>query len=506
MKRKLFLVATLLMFKVANVAAQCNFISPTVELNFISTAVPGFCDVNFNLSFEISQNGGNKYTFIHLWRTTDYQTWVSNPSYDAYTATQNKQPEFNDAGGESLNILQNALATIVLNNDNAPISFESSYGPDPDAPVKNPITNPGITVIRQIVGTNYRYTISNVVVRIPTPPGPAGCNSALSFTGDAWSSQSNNSNPPIHCSMLGWTYSINDVAVTGIKSCTVPLRYSIGLTTTQAVPFDVYYDVYVDDGDNVFNASLDYLVVNNNGPHSISSGSGFSGGNLSYDDPNSPYATISYKNNSIWYVVTAPTVFSNVVLYEANNSCATLPVNLTIFSAQRIGDKALLKWETATEINSRGFAIERLINGVWQEVAFVPSSAPGGNSTEAKIYQYSDPNTEKGTTQYRLRQVDLNLQSRYSEVRSVRGKGESGSMTVFPSPSATGNVSILFDDQKVNRSITVIDMAGRIVKQISAVSNNNITVSGLLPGTYIIRVLVTETGEQTSTKFLVISK
>jgi hypothetical protein len=85
MKRKLLVIAFLFMLKSVNVAAQCNFISPTVEHNFISTAVPGFCDINFNLSFEISQNAGNKYTFVHLWRTADYQSWVSNPSYDAYT-------------------------------------------------------------------------------------------------------------------------------------------------------------------------------------------------------------------------------------------------------------------------------------------------------------------------------------------------------------------------------------------------------------------------------------
>ncbi len=503
MKRRLLLMAVVLFSAAPRISAQCNFISPTVELNFITTPVAGFCDINFNLSFEINQNAGSKYTFIHLWRTNDYHTWVTNPLYDAYSTTQNKQPEFNNPGGESLNILQNALATIVLNNDINSVTFETSYGPDPDAPVKNPATNPGITVIRQIVGANYRYTISNVVVRIPTPPGPNGCSSALSFTGDAWSSQANNSNPPIHCSMLNWSYSINDVNVTGFRNCTVPLRYTINLTTTQTAPFDVYYDVYVDDGDNVFNAALDHLVVNDNGPHTISNGSGYSAGNQAYDDVNSPYSAIAYKNNSLWYVVTAPTIFSNVALYETNNSCATLPVNLLSFNASRNGDRVFLKWVTASEQNSSGFAIERLNNGIWQEIGFVASQATGGTGSDRLMYQYNDLNTEKNITQYRLRQVDLDRVSKYSEIRSVKGYGQPSKIIIYPNPSVDGKINVLFNDKEVSRDIMVLDMNSRVVKQITSVNTNSITLTGFAPGMYTLRVVVTKTGEQSVEKFVV---
>jgi hypothetical protein len=483
--------------------AQCNFISPTVELNQITTPVSGFCDINFNLSFEININSGNKYTFVHLWRTTDYDAWVNNPAYNAYTTTQNTQPEFNNPGGDDLNILQNAVATIILNNDNVPITFETTYGPDPDAPVKTPANNPGLTVVRQTAGPNYRYTISNLVVRIPTPAGPNGCATRLSFTGDAWSSQANNGNPPIHCAMAGWTYTINDVTITGFKHCINPIRYAINISTTQTTPFNIFYDVYVDNGDGVFNPGEDFLVVNDKGPFTISAGSPYSAGLQPYDDANSPYATAAYKDRSLWYVVTAPTVFSNIALYEANNACATLPVEFKSFTAARSRSNVLLRWETSSEINNSGFAVERNMNGAWEQIAFINSQATNGNSDHLLTYTYNDLNNTMGITQYRIKQVDFDNKSKYSEIRSVRGDGQIGKTIVYPNPTADGRVNVVFEDASVTRNIAVVDMSGRIITQSSNITNNNITIGNLMPGMYSLRVMVPETGEQTVLKIVV---
>lgn len=506
MKKYFFVLLCCTLLKATNISAQCNFVSPTVELNFISTAVPGFCDINFNLTFDVDQNNGSKYTFIHLWRTSDYQIWVTNPSYNAYTTTQNTQPEFNNPGGDALNILQNAVATIIINNTTPPATFETFYGVDGDAPVKSNLNTPGMTItIQTLNATTLRYVLSNVVVRVPTPPGPNGCNSAISFTGDAWSSQANNANPVLHCAMLGddFTFTINDVGVTGFKNCTLPLKYTIGLTTTETTPFDVYYDVYVDNGDNIFNSATDHIVVNNSGPHSISSVQGYSGGSLPFDDPNSVYAGIDYKNNSLWYVITAPTVFSNLVLYTADNSCATLPVVLSNFSARRNGNYVNLLWQTESEINSLGFAIERKNENGWQQVGFVPSLANGGNSDQQLNYQFSEINTARGVSYYRLQQQDINGESKYSEVRIVRAEHQNSKIIIYPNPSSDGSVNIVFEEKEVLRNIIIADMAGRNIRYMKGVRNNNITINGLSPGVYSIRILDLETGEQSIRKLVV---
>jgi Secretion system C-terminal sorting domain len=503
--KKLLPILVLLFATVSSKLAysQCNFVSPTVEVNFISTASPGFCNVNFNLSFEIDQNSGNKYTFIHLWQTANYTSWINNPSYTSYTTNQGSQPEFNDAGGsDPLNILQDAVATIVLNNDNVPLTFETQYGPDTDAPVKTPGNTSGLTITRQVSGSNFRYTISNLGVTVPTPPG--GCLSSLSFTGDAWSSQANNANPPIHCATSGFTFTINDVNISGFKQCATPMKYNIGISTTATTPYNVYYDVYVDNGDGIFNTATDFLVVNDNGPHTISAGSPYSASLQGFDNPNSPYDDIAYKENVLWYLITSPTLFSNVALYEANNSCATLPVTLSSFTAVRNQSNVLLQWQTATEERSSGFAVERnLGNNNWEQIAFVPTQAIGGNSSSILKYQYTDLNTAKGVSQYRIRQTDLDNKSALSEIRSVRGNGQPGKTIVYPNPSTDGKVSIVFEEKNVTRDIAITDMSGRVVKQLKNVISNNVSIENLVSGMYSIRILSIDTGEVVVEKIVV---
>jgi len=181
----------------------------------------------------------------------------------------------------------------------------------------------------------------------------------------------------------------------------------------------------------------------------------------------------------------------------------TLPVTFNSFTATRNKSNVIVKWETSTEVNSSGFAVERNINGTWEQVAFVHSQAPGGNSSSDLNYQYIDLNTAKGISQYRIKQVDIDNKSKYTDIRSVKGDGQMGGIVVYPNPTADGRVNVVFDNASVTRSITVSDMSGRTVKQINSITNNNITIDNLQPGMYSLRVFVPETGEQSVMKVVV---
>jgi hypothetical protein len=180
-----------------------------------------------------------------------------------------------------------------------------------------------------------------------------------------------------------------------------------------------------------------------------------------------------------------------------------LPVSFKSFTATRNQTNVLLKWETATELNSNGFAIERNIRGTWEQVAFVSSLATGGNSSEALAYLYVDLNNVKGITQYRIRQVDFDNKSKYSDIRAVRGEGQAGNTIVFPNPSFDGRVSIVFDDASLIRNASLSDMSGRILKQWKGITNNNIQIDNLTPGMYSLKIVVPETGEQSVQKIIV---
>ncbi len=181
----------------------------------------------------------------------------------------------------------------------------------------------------------------------------------------------------------------------------------------------------------------------------------------------------------------------------------TLPVTFKSFTAARNRSNVLLKWETLTELNNAGFMLQRNIGGTWEDVAFIPSVAANGNSEALLVYTYNDLNPTKGITQYRLEQVDLDGKAKLSDTRAVRGDGQIGKTIVFPNPSTSGNMSIVFEDANVKRDVAIIDMTGKIIKQWRNVTNNNLQVENLPSGLFTVRILAVETGEQVVEKIVV---
>jgi len=205
--------------------------------------------------------------------------------------------------------------------------------------------------------------------------------------------------------------------------------------------------------------------------------------------------------------------FSFTIQYNVNGNLVfcgpqfPLPVNFRSFTAARNKSLVALKWTTASEQNNLGFEIQRLIGaGSWQTVSFLPSLAAsaGGNSSSDLSYSYSDANSTKGITQYRIRQIDIDQRSRYSEIRAVRGDGQNGKTIVYPNPAAAGGkINVVFEDAEGTRDVSLIDLNGRLVKQWKNITNNNLQIENVTPGLYNLKVIVRETGEQTIEKIVV---
>lgn len=183
---------------------------------------------------------------------------------------------------------------------------------------------------------------------------------------------------------------------------------------------------------------------------------------------------------------------------------APLPVIFSSFNASRIKDGIELKWQTSTEINNRGFVVEKNTSGTWEEVAYVPSQAVNGNSTDLLTYTYHDMNSNSSMTQYRIRQVDLDGNYKYSEIRAIQGLGKVSKTVLFPNPSNDGKVSIVFD-AAAERDVTILDMSGRIVRQFRSYTSNSMQVSNLVAGMYTVRTINNENGSISMDKFVVAS-
>jgi len=200
-------------------------------------------------------------------------------------------------------------------------------------------------------------------------------------------------------------------------------------------------------------------------------------------------------------------VFRFLIAYAGGALCVEqgpLPVAFGAFTATRSNSVVALKWTTATESNNLGFEIQRLIgSGSWQTLSFVATQAAHGNSASDLTYTYTDLNQTKGISQYRIKQIDIDKKSKFSEIRAVRGDGQKGKTIVYPNPSNDGKVNIIFEDVNGIRDVSVSDMTGRVIKQMKGITANNIVVNNLTAGIYTVRIVNNETNEHEVQKFVV---
>jgi len=91
-----------------------------------------------------------------------------------------------------------------------------------------------------------------------------------------------------------------------------------------------------------------------------------------------------------------------------------IPVELTMFTAERLDAGVLLSWETATETNNSGFEVERSRDSEsFASIGFVSGK---GTTTQKSNYNFIDTDIEIGNYYYRLKQVDFDGTSKYYNV------------------------------------------------------------------------------------------
>jgi len=188
------------------------------------------------------------------------------------------------------------------------------------------------------------------------------------------------------------------------------------------------------------------------------------------------------------YDATAANATSTCLIVKAPDPI-TLPVRFSSFSATRTtSSKVSISWTTASEQNNRGFNVQKNVNGEWKTIAFVFSLTEDGNSTSALTYSFNDPNAEKGITQYRIQQVDLDGRFAYSDIRAIRGEAIESKIVVYPNPSVDGKVNVVFEDNLGQHDVQVNDMQGRIVQSFKGITNNILVIEKLTSGFYTIKI------------------
>jgi uncharacterized protein YjdB len=172
-----------------------------------------------------------------------------------------------------------------------------------------------------------------------------------------------------------------------------------------------------------------------------------------------------------------------------------LPVVLRSFTATKVNNSALLKWTTASEINSKNFEVQRSMDARTFETIGVVKAK--GFASE---YSYIDEKPFAGINYYRLKQADRDGKFQYSPMRQITIYNLQFTINVFPNP-ATNMLNVKVTNGTA-KQVSIFNTLGKMVYQ----SNDNRTlyqvdITSMSAGTYFVEILNME-GRRVVEKFV----
>ena len=186
------------------------------------------------------------------------------------------------------------------------------------------------------------------------------------------------------------------------------------------------------------------------------------------------------------------TGFSQFMLVSPLTS---LPVTFINFQATARQHNIELLWGTQQEVNNRGFAVERSIDGTsFTQIGWVNGN---GTTQQAGTYNFTDNFVQPDVNYYyRLRQVDVDNRQVYSTVRIARIKPWAG-ILVKVSPNPAKDFAYLFISGTAGKaSIQLINASGQKLWQQSGINaangNYKLPLQGLAKGVYTLMIYLPE--------------
>lgn len=468
--------------------SACTFVSPAVELNFTNTDINGNCIVNVDLSFTININNGNKYTVLHLWTEAGYP----NPSFP-YAVSNPPQ----SSQGGSNGVLDNALATIIINRNTNPATLLSTYVNDPTIddnilPCVNQVKDAADGLILDVadVGNgNFFYLIKNLTLVYP-----GGCNQAIKFKGDAWSSNASSLN--VQCTMIGFTYLSNVPTMNALQLCQKgvnPARYEFTVSTDLPdYSVDYSVDIYADvDSSGDFNPFIDDQHIASYPAASLPDVTN----THSYSVPTTVFSwSPTHNNNPLFFILgniaVTNTVTSQVTLYgntiittTVPDCSAPLPLDNVVISGKREGNWNRLFWKVP--VDETRYAVEKMASGSneWRQIGVEKMKEGTGSGYEN--YTYTD--LEPKACLYRVRAFNPDGAYAYSNTIKMESNHAPMDFHIFPNPATSETVRIIADlpaDQTA--TISVVNPLGQVIRQYTNISGGEITLDNLSSGIYYI--------------------
>ncbi|WP_138483558.1 T9SS type A sorting domain-containing protein [Dyadobacter bucti] len=180
----------------------------------------------------------------------------------------------------------------------------------------------------------------------------------------------------------------------------------------------------------------------------------------------------------------------------ADSSEVPLPVKLIRFTARKETETAFLQWETAEELNSDQFEIERSTTGKqWERIGSIPAqtNGPAGSIVEKNAnrnYSFTDAFPVRGQNLYRLKMTDLDSTFAYSKIEAL-SFDKPNDIMLYPNPITMGEqLNLRLEEGSIDQ-VQIYDIYGKLVHDTSNIhpgQQGEIRTSHLAVGVYVIKV------------------
>ena len=145
---------------------------------------------------------------------------------------------------------------------------------------------------------------------------------------------------------------------------------------------------------------------------------------------------------------------------------AALPVTITQLKAYQKGNGINVDWTTTQEQNIANYVVEKS-NDTQQFNQLSTIQAQGNNSNTSSNYTTVDANPQTGNNYYRIKIVEKDGSSRYTQVvRVTIDKTGNSQLTVYPNPIKNSSMNMQLQNMdKGKYTLQLINQVGQIVQE-----------------------------------------
>lgn len=185
--------------------------------------------------------------------------------------------------------------------------------------------------------------------------------------------------------------------------------------------------------------------------------------------------------------------------FTGTNNSNPLPVMLVNVTAKALNGDVNVAWTTATEINNKGFEVERSVDG--ESFVYVGFMKGAGNSSKMLTYSFKDRAAfaaeNSRTLYYRLKQIDLDGNSSYSDIVSVNETDRTNQgVSLYPNPTSDVFTVSAIAGTAGQMTVTILTIEGKVIANYTKAATQGINSMSVdssalnTTGVYFVKVVM----------------